>query len=89
MKQQQNSERSTEHSRVPLIVVEGRRMLRRSARKAGDVATRVARKSRRMVGQTVQRTERLARRNPWTGLGAAMCAGMGVGALLTWLVIRD
>lgn len=86
---QQNSDKSTEHSRVPLIVVEGRRMLRRSAKKAGAVATRVARKSRRVVGQTVERTERLARRNPWKGLGTAMCTGLFVGALVTWLVVRD
>lgn len=86
---QHNSERSTEHSRVPLIVVEGRRMIRSSARKAGDVATQVARKSRRIVDRTVQRTERMARRNPWMGLGAAMCTGLCLGAVASWLYFRD
>lgn len=86
---QHNSEKSTETSRVPLLVVEGRRMLRRSAKKAGDVARRAARKGRRAVGRTVDRTARMARLNPWKGLGAAMCTGLFIGAVATWLVIRD
>lgn len=86
---QHNSERSSESSRVPLIVVEGQRMIRKSARKAGDVATQVARKSRRWADRTVQSTERMTRRNPWKGLGAAMCTGLFFGALVTWIVVRD
>ena len=65
----QNSERHPEGSagRIPLVVVEGRRI----------------------VGRTVDRTERYARLHPWTGLGAAACAGMCVGALLGFLIFRD
>ena len=88
----QDSEKNagnTGMSRIPLIVVEGRKMIKRSARKAGVTATTVARKGRRMMGRTVERTERYARRNPWTGLGAAACTGACLGALLTFFILRD
>jgi len=75
--------------RVPLLVGEGRKLIRRSARKAGETATRVARGSRRIVGQTVERTERYARRNPWMGLGAAACTGAFIGAVASFLFFRD
>ena len=87
----QNSERTPEPStsRVPLVVVEGRKLLRRSARRAGETATKVARRGRRMAGRAVERTERYARRNIWRGLGAAACTGACIGALLTFLYFRD
>jgi ElaB/YqjD/DUF883 family membrane-anchored ribosome-binding protein len=87
----QGSERIPENARgtVPLIVVEGKRMLKRSARRAGETATRVARRGRRLVGKTVHQTERLARRNPWTGLGIALGAGFLVGGLCSLLFWRD
>jgi len=69
--------------------VEGRKMLRRSAKQAGATATKVARKGRRIMVQTVDRTERYARLHPWTGLGAAACAGACVGAILAFFYLRD
>lgn len=86
---QQNSERTSEQGRIPLVVVEGRRMIRRSAKRAGVVANRVVRKSRRIVGKKVHQTELLARRNVWASLGSALCTGMAVGFLATWLYYRD
>jgi len=83
-----NSEKSPEPitGRIPLVVVEeGRKMLRRTARKAGITARTVARQSRRFVGETVDRTGRYTRRNPWVGLGSAACAGACIGAILTFL----
>ncbi len=87
----QNSERIPEGmtGRIPLVVVEGSRMLRRSARKAGATATMVARQGQRIMGRTVDRTERYARRHPWTGLGAAACTGACIGALLAFFYFRD
>ena len=85
---QHNSERPIQ-SRVPLVVVEGRRMIRTSARKAGEVAGQVARKGRRMVNRTVHETELLTKRNPWVGLGAAACTGLCIGAIAGWLIFRD
>jgi ElaB/YqjD/DUF883 family membrane-anchored ribosome-binding protein len=87
----QNSERTPEGAagRIPLVVVEGRRMLRRSALRAGATAAKVARQGRRIVGRTVERTGRYARLHPWSGLGAAACAGACVGALLAFLYFRD
>ena len=73
---------------VPMIVDEGRRILQRSARRAGQTATRVARQGRRLVGTTVQRTERLTRRKPWMGLGAAVGTGFLLGGLCTFLFYR-
>ena len=84
----QNSERTPNSARVPLIVVEGKRLIRKSAQRAGETASRVAQKGRRLVGNTVYRTERLTRRNPWVGLGAALCTGACVGALCTFLYFR-
>jgi ElaB/YqjD/DUF883 family membrane-anchored ribosome-binding protein len=87
-----NSEKSPEPmaGRIPLVVVEeGRKMLRRTARKAGSTARSVARQSRRFVGETVDRTERYTKRNPWIGMGSAACAGACIGALLTFLFFRD
>ena len=86
----QHSERMPDNARgtVPLIVVEGKRMLKRSARRAGETATRVARRGRRLVGQTVHQTEQLARRNPWTGLGIAVGAGFLVGGICSMLFWR-
>ena len=86
-----NSERSPQHvsARIPLTLMEGRRILRRSARKAGVTASEVATRGRRIFDRTVDRTERYARRNPWTGLGAAACTGACIGALLTFLIFRD
>ena len=87
-----NSEKSPEPvaGRIPLVVVEqGRKLLRRTARRAGGTARSVARQSRRFVGETVDRTERYARRNPWMGLGTAACTGACIGALLTFLFFRD
>jgi len=83
----QNSEHAA--GRIPLVVLEGRKMLRRSARKAGVTATKVARQGRRWAGRTVERTERYARRKPWVGLGAAACTGAFIGALLTFFYVRD
>ena len=85
---QHNSERPIQ-SRVSPIVVEGRRMIRTSARKAGAVAGNVARRGRRIVGSTVHRTEVLTKRHPWAGLGAAACTGLCLGALAGWLYFRD
>jgi ElaB/YqjD/DUF883 family membrane-anchored ribosome-binding protein len=87
----QNSERTPEHAagRVPHLVVEGRKLIRRSARKAGESATRVARKGSRLVGRTIDRTERYARRKPWMGIGAAACTGAFIGALATFFFFRD
>ena len=83
-----NSEKFPESlaGRIPLIVVdEGRKLLRRTAKKAGSVA----RQSRRFVGESVHRTERYTRRNPWIGIGTAACTGACVGALVTFLIYRD
>jgi ElaB/YqjD/DUF883 family membrane-anchored ribosome-binding protein len=85
---QHNSERPVQ-SRVPLVVVEGRRMIRSSARRASVVAGQVARKGRRIVGRTVHETERLTKKNPWVGLGAAACTGLCIGAIASWLIFRD
>ena len=85
---QHNSERPIQ-SRVPLVVVEGRRMIRTSAKRAGEVAGVVARKGRRIVGRTVHQTELLTKKNPWIGLGAATCTGLFFGALAVWLFRRD
>jgi ElaB/YqjD/DUF883 family membrane-anchored ribosome-binding protein len=87
----QNSERMPENARgtVPLIVVEGKRLIKRSARRAGETATRVARKGRRLIGTTVQRTERMTKRNPWAGLGIAVGTGFLVGGLCTFLFYRS
>lgn len=88
---QQNSEKSSDHSRgtVPLLMVEGKRVFKKSARKAGAAATRYARKGRRIVGQTVERTKAYARRSPWKSLGSALCTGLFVGALATWFFTKD
>jgi len=85
-----HSERMPDNARgaVPLIVVEGKRLIQRSARRAGETASRVAKKGRRIVGQTVHETERLTRRNPWVGLGVAMGAGFLVGGLCSFLFYR-
>jgi ElaB/YqjD/DUF883 family membrane-anchored ribosome-binding protein len=87
----QNSERTPEGAmrRIPLVVVEGRKMLSRSARKAGVTAANVARQGRQIVGRSVDRTERYARTHPWTGLGAAACLGACVGAVLAIFYFRD
>ena len=86
-----NSERSPEHAagRIPLVVVEGRKLLRRSAKQAGATATRVARQGRRIVGRTVEQTERYTKRKPWMGLGAAACTGACIGALVAFFIFRD
>ena len=73
---------------VPLIMVEGRKLLRRSARKAGETATRYARKGRRIVGRTLQRTQKYARRKPWTSMGAVVCTSLFFGFLSTVLFFR-
>ena len=73
---------------VPMIVDEGRRIIRQSAHRAGQTASRVARGGRRLVGKTMQRTERLTRRNPWTSLGAAIGAGFLLGGVCTFLFYR-
>lgn len=86
---QHNSQRPSQHSRMPLVVNEGRRILRSSARRAGAVANRFARRGRRIVGETVQQTGRLARNKPWIGLGTALCTGLCFGALASWLYFRD
>jgi ElaB/YqjD/DUF883 family membrane-anchored ribosome-binding protein len=89
MKQQ--PERMPENARggtVPLIMVEGKRMLRRTARRAGETAGRVSRRTRRLVGETVQRTEKLTRRNPWASIGTAVGAGFLLGGLCTFLFYR-
>jgi ElaB/YqjD/DUF883 family membrane-anchored ribosome-binding protein len=83
-----NSEKIPETlaGRIPLVVVEeGRRLLRRTARRAGSVA----RQSRRFLGESVDRTGRYARRNPWIGIGTAACTGACIGALVTFLLYRD
>jgi ElaB/YqjD/DUF883 family membrane-anchored ribosome-binding protein len=87
MKQHNSSDRPSQ-SRIPLVVVEGRRMLRTSARRASAVAGRVAKRGRRIVDRTVRQTEQITRRNPWIGLGAAACTGLFVGVLTTWLIRR-
>ena len=87
-----NSEKTPEHvaGRIPLIVVEeGRKLIGRTARRAGSTAKTVARQSRRFVGQSVDRTERYTRRHPWVGIGGAVCTGACIGALLTFLFLRD
>jgi ElaB/YqjD/DUF883 family membrane-anchored ribosome-binding protein len=87
-----NSEKSLESvaGRIPIVVVEqGRKLLNRTARTAGSTAKTVARQGRRFVGVTVDRTERYARRNPWMGIGGAACTGACLGALLTFLFLRD
>lgn len=86
----QHSERMPENARgtVPLIVVEGKRMIQRSARRAGETATRVARKGRRLARTTVERTERITRRNPWVSLGTAVGTGFLLGGLCTFLFYR-
>jgi ElaB/YqjD/DUF883 family membrane-anchored ribosome-binding protein len=75
-------------SAVPVIMGEGRRLIELSARRAGQTATRVAVRGRRLVGSTVRQTERLARRNPWTGLGAALSTGFLLGGLCAFLFYR-
>lgn len=86
----QHPERMPENARgsVPLIVVEGRKFIKKSARKAGETATRVARRGRRFVGTTVHQTERLTRRNPWPALGIAIGSGFLLGGLCTFLFYR-
>lgn len=86
----QHSERIPDNARstVPLLVMEGRKLLRKSARRAGETATRVARQGRRIVGQTVHQTERLARRNPWAVLGIAVGSGFLLGGLCSFLFYR-
>jgi len=87
-----NSEKSIQ-SRVSDVALEGRRMLRSSAHKAGEVAGEVARRGRRIVGTTVHQTEIMTKRHPWVGLGTAattgICVGACLGALVTWLFRRD
>ena len=73
---------------VPLIMGEGRRILQRSARRAGQTAGRVARRGRRLFGSTVHEAQRITRRNPLTGLGAAMGAGFLLGGLCAFLFYR-
>lgn len=87
----QHPERMPENARgtVPLIVVEGQRFIKKSARKAGETAGRVARRGRRFVGETVHRTERLARRNPWPALGIAIGSGFLLGGLCAFLFARE
>ena len=60
---QHNSDRPIQ-SRVPLVVLEGKRMIRTSARKAGKVAGQVAREGSRTVGRTVHETELMTKRHP-------------------------
>ena len=85
---QHNSDRPIQ-SRVPLVMLEGRRIIRSSARKAGVVAGQVARKGRRIVNRTVHQTELMTKRHPWAGIGTAACTGLFVGALAVWLFRRD
>jgi ElaB/YqjD/DUF883 family membrane-anchored ribosome-binding protein len=87
---QHNSDRSSQiQSRIPIVLAEGRRVLRSSTRKAGEVAGQVARKGRRIAVRTVHQTELMTKRNPWVGLGAAACTGLFLGAIATWLFNRD
>lgn len=88
MKQQPERMPDNARGTVPLIVVEGKRMIKRSARRAGETATRVVRKGRRLVGTTMQQTERITRRNPWSSLGVAVGAGFLFGGLCTFLFYR-
>jgi len=85
---EQNSHRLS-HTRFPGVMAEGRRMIRSSTRKAGEVAGQVAREGRRIVGRTVRQTELITKRSPWVGLGAAACTGAFLGAIATWLFRRD
>ena len=71
-------------SAVPMILGEGRRLIRQSARSAG----RIARSGRRMVGKTVHQAGIIAGRHPWTGLGTAVGAGFLLGGLCTFLFYR-
>ena len=80
---QHNSDRPIQ-SRVPQVMLEGRRMIRTSARKAGKVAGEVAREGSRIVGRTVHQTELMAKRHPWVGIGTAACTGLFFGALAGW-----
>jgi ElaB/YqjD/DUF883 family membrane-anchored ribosome-binding protein len=75
-------------SAVPLIMGEGRRILEKSARRAGRTAQRVARSGRRIVGSTVHQAEMITKRHPWTGLGTAIGAGFLLGGLCTFLFYR-
>jgi ElaB/YqjD/DUF883 family membrane-anchored ribosome-binding protein len=87
---QHNSDRSSQiQSRLGPVMLEGRRMLRTSARRASVVAGQVARKGRRIVGRTVHQTELITKRSPWVSLGAAACTGLFLGAIATWLFRRD
>lgn len=89
MKQQ--PERMPDNARgtaIPMLVVEGKRMIKRSARRAGETARVVARRGRRVVGATVQRTEKLTRRNPWASIGTAVGTGFLLGGLCTFLFYR-
>ena len=87
---QHNSDRSSQiQSRIGTVMLEGRRMIRTSARRASVVAGQVARKGRRIVGRTVHETELATKRHPWVGLGAAACTGLFLGAIATWLFRRD
>lgn len=73
---------------VPLIMGEGRRILQMSARRAGETAGRVARRGRRLFGSTVHQAERITRRNPLAGLGAAVGTGFLLGGLCAFLFYR-
>ena len=85
-----NSGRIPDNARsaVPLIMGEGRRILRMSARRAGRTARRFARGGRRIVGSTVHQAEVITRRNPWAGLGSAVGAGFLLGGLCAFLFYR-
>jgi ElaB/YqjD/DUF883 family membrane-anchored ribosome-binding protein len=85
---QHNSDRPIQ-SRVPLVVLEGKRMIRTSARKASKVAGQVAREGTRIVGRTVHQTELMAKRHPWVGIGTAACTGLFFGALAAWFFTKE
>jgi len=73
---------------VPMIVGEGRKIFQRSAKRAGETASKVARQGRKWFGSTVHGTERMTRRKPWVGLGSAIGTGFILGGLCAFLFYR-
>jgi ElaB/YqjD/DUF883 family membrane-anchored ribosome-binding protein len=73
---------------VPMILGEGRRLIQQSARRAGRTASKVARSGRRLIGDTVHETERMTRRHPLAGLGAAVGTGFILGGLCAFVFYR-